>query len=53
MLDGEELLIDTAGDNATFRLKRLDITFPQFCLLKTLPLVPLEQRGPSIIPPSL
>ena len=57
MLDGGELLIDAAGDNATFSLKRLDITFPQLCLLNTplppLPLVPREQQGPSIIPASL
>lgn len=49
---GEELLIGAAGDNATFSLKHLDIiTFPQLCLLKTLPLVPRGQQRPSIIPP--
>lgn len=53
MLDRGELLIDAAGDDATFSLKRLDITFPQLCLLKTLPLVPRGQQRPSIIPPSL
>lgn len=60
MLDGGELLIDAAGDNATFSLKRLDITFPKLCLLNTPPCTcipgaarPLDHSRFSLISPAI
>lgn len=59
MLDGEELLIDTAGDNATFRLKRLDINISSILFPQNPPTSPTGTARPldhstlSLISPAI